>query len=41
MPADLWLICFEDFHKETDTYFLASHKVQESQTRPVSESAKE
>jgi hypothetical protein len=41
MTGDLWLVCLQNFYKETDTNFVLSHKVNQSQTRAIRQRSKE
>jgi hypothetical protein len=41
MTGDLWLVCLQNFYKKTDTNFVFSHKVNQSQTRPIRQRSKE
>lgn len=41
MPADLGLVCSEDFDKETDTHLVLAHQVQESEPGTVCQCTEE
>jgi hypothetical protein len=41
MPADLWLISFQDLHEETNAYFVLPHEVEQPESRSVSQRPKE
>jgi len=41
MPADLWLIGFQDLYEETNAHLILTHEMKQPQARAVSEGAKE
>jgi len=41
MAADLWLVCFQNLHEETNAYFILAHEMKQSQARSVRQCPKE
>lgn len=41
MTRDLWLVCLQHFHEETDADFRIAHQVNQPQTRAICERLKE
>jgi len=41
VPADLGLVRLQYLHQETDTHLVAAYQIQQPQTRPIGQRAKE
>jgi hypothetical protein len=41
VSADLWLIGLQNLHEKADTHLIRAHQIQQAQTSPIGECAKE